>query len=50
MIEPDDIVESVRIRKVEEEWSARVMSQIGEKEEGPRNGWKLSTRAPWNSE
>lgn len=48
VIEPNDIVESVRIHEVKDEESVGVMTQIGEEEDGPRIGWKLSTRAPWN--
>jgi hypothetical protein len=47
--EPNNVVESVKVRKVDEERSEAVMTQIGEKEAGPKIGWKLSTRAPWHS-
>jgi len=45
---PRDIVESVRITKVEESRSEAVMVQAGEEEPGPKVGWRLSTQAPWN--
>jgi hypothetical protein len=45
--EPGNIVESVRITKVEESRSEAVMTQIGEDATGPLVGWKLSTQAPW---
>jgi len=44
--EPGNIVESVRITKVEESRSEAVMTQIGEDATGPLVGWKLSTQAP----
>jgi hypothetical protein len=44
--EPDNVVESVTITKVDDERSEAVMTQM-EEEKGPRIGWKLSTRCPW---
>jgi hypothetical protein len=45
---PGDKVESVRITQVEEMRSEGVMTQIGEDAPGPKVGWRLSTRSPWN--
>jgi hypothetical protein len=47
--QPINIVESVRITKVEDTWSEAVMTQTGENEPGPKIGWELCTRAPWNA-
>jgi hypothetical protein len=48
---PEDMMESVRITKVETDRSEGIMSQIqlDEKEPLPKAGWRLSTRAPWYS-
>jgi hypothetical protein len=47
VITPDDMVESIKITKVDEARSEAVMIQIGEEEPGPQIGWRVSTRAPW---
>ena len=46
--QPENIVESVKITKVEDARAEAVMVQAGEEEPGPKAGWRLSTRAPWN--
>ncbi len=46
--DPPDMVESVRISKVEASSAEAVMTQTGEDDPGPRTGWRLSTHAPWN--
>ncbi|MFH1038275.1 MAG: hypothetical protein V1789_06375 [PVC group bacterium] len=50
VVKPDNIVESVRITKVEDEKSEGVMTQIGMEEECPAVGWRLSTRFRWKVE
>ena len=50
VVKPEHVVESVEVKKVDEQRSEAVMTQIGEKEAGPQIGWKLSTRCPWNSD
>jgi len=50
VVKPDNIFESVRITKVEDEKSEGVMTQIGAGKKGPRVGWRLSTRFRWNAE
>lgn len=40
--------DSVTVRKVEEDRSEGIMSQMGEKDQRPKVGWKLSTLAPWD--
>jgi len=47
--EPANVVESVRIVKVEENQSEAIMTQAGEDEPGPKVGWHVSTRAPWRN-
>jgi hypothetical protein len=42
---PREVIESVRIRKVENERAEGIMTQIGEDQPGPKVGWRLSTRA-----
>jgi hypothetical protein len=49
VIQPINIVESVRITKVEDTWSEALMTQTGEDEPGPKIGWELCTRAPWHA-
>jgi len=46
--EPQLVVQSVRITKVEADRAEGIMTQFGEKERGPESGWRLSTQAPWN--
>lgn len=48
--DPDGLIESVKIQEVEDDSSEGVMIQIGEDDEGPKPGSKLSTRAPWTYE
>jgi hypothetical protein len=48
--DPEDLVESIIIKKVEQEKSEGVMSSFGPMKKVPKIGWKLSTRCPWNSE
>jgi hypothetical protein len=48
VVKPEGIFESVEVKKVDEEKSEAVLTQIGEGEAGPRVGWKLSTRYPWH--
>lgn len=47
VVEPENLVESVRITKVEDHTAEAVMTQICEHNTGPNIGWKLSTRPPW---
>ena len=49
VVKPEYSVESVEIKKVGEERSEAIMTQIGEKEAGPQTAWKLSTRYRWYS-
>jgi hypothetical protein len=46
--EPGNLMQSVRITKVEDDNSEAVMTQSGEDEPGPKVGMRLSTRAPWH--
>jgi len=50
VVKPANLVESVLITTVAESTSEAVMTQVGEKETGPRKGWQLSTRCPWAKE
>lgn len=50
VVEPKNLVQSVKITEVEEEKSQAVMTQTGEEKAGPQIGWRLSTRLPWHSE
>lgn len=47
---PLDTMETIQIFNVEKSISEGVMIQIGEGVPGPKVGWLLSTRAPWNPE
>ena len=46
--QPHNVVESVKITRVEETRAEAVMIQAGEEETGPKVGWELSTQAPWS--
>ena len=48
VIQPDNLVESVIVKKVDHKTSDAVMTQIGEDADGPQSGWRLSTRPRWN--
>lgn len=48
VIRPENLVESVRLTKVEEHRAEGIVTQIGENESDPAPGWRLSTRAPWH--
>jgi hypothetical protein len=47
VVKPNDIVQSVEVKQVDEERSEAVMTQIGEDEAAPRVGWQLSTLPRW---
>jgi len=47
VIVPKDVVERVKITKVEATQSEGVMTQVDENEAAPKAGWRLSTAAPW---
>lgn len=49
VVAPEDVAESVRVTRVEEDRAEALMTQAGEEEPGPQVGWRLSTRAPWNA-
>ncbi len=46
--QPDDMVESVRITKVDEDRCEAIMTQMGETEPAPKVGWRLSTLPRWS--
>jgi hypothetical protein len=48
VVAPGNAIESVKITKEEPDRCEGLMTQMGEHEAGPKVGWKLSTRAPWN--
>ncbi|TWU51424.1 hypothetical protein [Rubripirellula reticaptiva] len=48
VVAPNDVVESVIIRSVENNKSIGVMTQIDDDETAIKAGWKLSTRPRWN--
>lgn len=50
VVKPGNLVESVRITKVQDSTSQAVMTQAGEEESGPKTGWQLSTRCRWAKE
>ena len=50
VIDPDHIVESVTLTKVDEDRSEALMSQFDDDDPGPQVGWRLSTRCPWHFE
>jgi hypothetical protein len=45
--EPDSVLDSVKITKVEDDRSEAVMNQMLSKAPGPKPGWRVSTRARW---
>ena len=49
VINPRDVVENLQITEVGNARAKGVMTQIGEEATGPKSGWRLSTRAPWNT-
>ncbi len=44
---PKDLFESVEIVKEGPDNCEAVMTQMGEKEPGPKVGWRFSTGSPW---
>jgi hypothetical protein len=50
VVGPGNAFEDISITKVEADTSEGIMTQIGEKEPGPKVGWRLSTRLPWMTE
>ncbi len=50
VVKPANLVESVLVTTVADSTSEAVMTQVGEKEPGPKKGWQLSTRCPWAKE
>lgn len=47
VVEPNNLVESIRVTHVEDHSAQGVMTEIGEDKPGPNAGWKLSTRPRW---
>jgi hypothetical protein len=45
---PETIVESVLLTIVSTDQAEGIMVQAGEREPGPKVGWRLSTRSPWS--
>lgn len=48
VMEPDSVLDSLKITKVEDDRSEGVMNQVLSKAPGPKAGWRVSTRAPWH--